>query len=265
MYLAIDIGGTKTLIALIDDRRSIRNSIRFPSNHDQARFFEELNQNIRTNFSLDNLKAIVVAIPGPVENNRPVWFANLPWDDLDFAPKLKKLSNAPIFFENDANLAGLAEAENLPGKSIYLTFSTGIGGSIIIDGKIDSENPNFEPGHEKYEFKGETIEWEDFASAKAVSEAFGKYTHDITKKTDWVQISCRIAAGLRSIVYNHSPDQIIFGGPLGLELKKYQKPLEKQLSVCLPDCISVPKFSTAKYKHESVLYGCYLYAKSKER
>jgi len=261
MYLCIDIGGTKTLVALMNNRRRILNSFRFATPHDQNIFFDTLVSEIRANFSLEGLKVVSVAIPGPVENNKILWFSNLPWTDFDLDGKLKKLFRVPLFFENDATLAGLSEAEGLPGLSIYLTFSTGIGGTVIRDGHIDPAFDTFEPGHDEYIFRGKLLAWEDFSSAKAIADYYGKLTSKIKKKTDWVEISCRMATGLRPIIAYIRPDHIILGGPLGLDLKKYRQPLEKQLSVALPPGVSMPKFTIAKYKHESVIYGCYLHAK----
>lgn len=261
MYLCIDIGGTKTLIALMNDRRKILHSFRFATVKDQNSFFDLLISEIRANFSTNNIKAISVAVPGPTQNNKILWLGNLPWTDFNLTSQLQDTFKAPVFLENDANLAGLAEAEKLPGLTIYLTLSTGIGGSVLRDGNIDPSHHNFEPGHDKYNYGGNHLEWEDFSSAKAVSHHYGKPTSEIKKKDTWVAISCRIATGLHSIIATLEPTTIILGGPLGLELKKYRKPLEKQLSVALPTGVPMPQLLTAKYKNESTIYGCYLYAK----
>lgn len=263
MYLCIDVGGTKTIVATMDDRRRITHSVRFPTAFDQERFLETLTSQIRSEFNLKNLRVVSLALPGPVESGQILWLGNLPWTNFDIVGSLKKLLNVPVYLENDANLAGLAEAEHLEGLSVYLTFSTGIGGGVIRNGHIDPSIRIYEPGHDKYEFRGQLLEWEDFASAKAISEDFGKLTTKITSKSDWVEISCRMAVGLHSVVSSIRPDNIVFGGPLGLELKKYYKPLEKQLSVALPPGVGMPKLIAAKYKDKSVIYGCYVYAQQK--
>jgi len=260
MYLCIDIGATKTLVALMNNRRRILNSFRFATPHDQDVFLDTLTSEVRANFSIDGLKVISVAVPGPVENNQILWIDNLPWTNFNLDGNLKKLFRTPVFLENDATLAGIAETENLPGLSVYLTFSTGIGSTVIRDGQVDPAFDTFEPGHDEYSFRGKLLAWEDFASAKAIADYYGKLTSKIKKKSDWVEISCRMATGLRPIIAYIRPDNIILGGPLGLDLKKYRQPLEKQLSVSLPPGVSMPKFTTAKYKHESTIYGCYVYA-----
>jgi len=260
MYLCIDIGGTKTLVALMNNHRKILHSIRFSTAFDQDHFFENLINEIRTNFAIKELEAISVGVPGPTENNQILWLGNLPWTNFDLGAKLKDIFRAPVYIENDANLAGLAEAENIPGLSVFLTLSTGIGGGVIKDGSIDPSIRIYEPGHDKYIFNGQLLEWEDFASAKAIYEYYGKLTTEIKSRADWVEISCRIATGMHSVISCIRPDTIILGGPLGLAFKKYRQPLEKQLSVALPASVSMPKLLIAKYKDKSVIFGCFIYA-----
>lgn len=262
MYLCIDIGGTKTIVALFDSHNRLCHSVRFATAFDQKHFFSTLIQEIRANFSTDALRAISVALPGPTENNRALWFGNLPWRNFDIAANLHHIFHVPIFVENDANLAGLAESADLPGLSVYLTFSTGIGGGIARDGQIDLSYRIYEPGHDKYKWQGEILEWEDFASAKAISDYFGHLSSEISDPADWQEVAHRIAIGLHSVISSIRPDYIVFGGPLGLKLKKYQKYLKKELSVVLSPGVHLPKLLVAKFGDESVIYGCLIYAQA---
>jgi predicted NBD/HSP70 family sugar kinase len=261
MYLCIDIGATKTLICLINNRRKILHSVRFDTPADQNIFLDTLTSAVRANFSTVNLEAVSIAAPGPVKNNQILWLDNLPWGKINLVGKLKNLFDAPIFLENDATLAALSEAEKLSGLSVYLTFSTGIGGGIARDGNMDPSSHDFEPGHNKYNFKDKQVSWEDFASAQAISKYYGRYTTHIKKRSEWEDIAYRISIGLQPIITTVRPNTIIFGGPVGLELKKYRHFLKKHLIATLPPNTPIPKFLTAKYKHESVIHGCYLYAK----
>ena len=136
MYLLIDIGGTKTLLSIANQAGELLHSVKFPTLADQNLFAKNLMQQIRTNFALSDIKAIGVAVPGIVENNKIKMLGNLPWKNFDIAKLLKDELGAPAYVENDANLAALAEAKRLPGRTIYLTFSTGIGGGIVEDGVL---------------------------------------------------------------------------------------------------------------------------------
>ncbi|MFV0485123.1 MAG: ROK family protein [Candidatus Saccharimonadales bacterium] len=251
------------MVALVNDAGKIVRFARFATAFDQHRFLIKLVQEIRIGFCLDGVKAIGVAMPGPTENNKALWLGNLPWVNFDIAAELKTEFRLPVFVDNDANLAGLAEAASFKGLSVYLTFSTGIGGGVVKDGRLEAARRIYEPGHEKFEWDGSLMEWEDFASAKAVSDYFGKLTSEIVSTDDWREISMRITTGLHSVVSSMRPDRIIFGGPLGLALKKYKRYLKKELEEQLSPGVKMPKLTVAKLGDKSVIYGCYLYAKDR--
>jgi len=87
--------------------------------------------------------AIGASIPGPVDPKTGiVMFApNIKeWRDFPFAAKLMKNFGVPVFLDNDANLAGLAEwkfgAARGHHNVLYLTVSTGVGGGVIINDRL---------------------------------------------------------------------------------------------------------------------------------
>ena len=262
MYLLIDIGGTKTLISIANNAGDLLHSVKFPTLADQNLYAKTLLQQIRTNFALSNIKAIGVAVPGTVKNNKIQMLGNLPWKNFDIAKLLKDELDAPAYIENDANLAALAEAKRLPGRTVYLTFSTGIGGGVVEDNNLLPKYRNFEPGHVVYTYEEERAEWEDLAAAKAIAAKYNKYVQDITDKEVWnEEIPTKISLGLIPIIKELKPDRIIFGGPLGFELDRYRRPLRKILKSAIPDK-TLPRLFVAKYDSFSVIQGCLLYAKT---
>ena len=264
MYLCIDVGGTKTLIALFDNKGKLLHSIKFPTNFNQVKFYQSLIQQIKVNFVISGIKAISVAMPGIVKNNCATWLGNLPWHDFDIAKKLKKDFNLPVYVENDANLAALAEARNAKGRSLYFTFSTGIGGGVIEDGMIVKRYSDFEPGHIEYIYKGKKAEWEDLAAASAIKTLYGKYVDELTTSDEWNEVIQRMLLGLIPLTTSIKPQRIIFGGPLGLNLNHYRAKLRKEFAANLPASVTTPRFLIAKYGSFSTAYGCYYYAKLKE-
>jgi len=264
MYLLIDIGGSKTLIAIANQSGKILHSFKFPTIIDQDLFTKNLIQQIRSNFALSNIIAIGVAMPGIVKRNIAVELGNLPWKNFDLAKVLKDEFGVNIFIENDANLAALAEAQKQTGRSIYLTFSTGIGGGVIDDGKLAPSHKNFEPGHNIYQLNGKSAEWEDLASAKTFRVKYDKYVDSITDPEFWnKEVPEALAVGLIPIIQGLKPNRIIFGGPLGFQLNQYRTPLRKLLKDKLGKTATLPRLFVAKYGNFSVIQGCYLYAKAK--
>ena len=214
-------------------------------------------RNNLADFRKRHVCAVVVAIPGIVQKNYSVKFGNRKWDNIDIFTPVKNLFDCPIWFENDANLAALFESYRLPGKTVFLTFSTGIGGGVAEKNHILPESNQFEPGHKLYQYNGEVKEWEDIAAASAIEN----YYHvdratDLRKKPVLEDIAKRIYLGLPDVVKEYHPDTIVLGGPMGKIFKLYVKYLPNDLGV---------KYRRPKRPNESVIYGCYIYAKQKER
>ena len=255
VYLAIDIGATKTLIALFSKRGRVLRRVKFPTARGSKKFLADLTESLE-NFQKYKISSVIVAIPGIVHKNYSVHFGNRDWDDIDIFTPIKNLFSCPIYFENDANLATIYDGHKLPGRTVFLTFSTGIGGGITEKNRLLS-GINFEPGHRKYEFNGEVFEWEDIAAASALE----KFYHtdpatDLRGKKIMQDIAARIYLGLPDIIKNYQPNTIVLGGPMGKIFRLYSKYLPKMPGV---------KYRRPKRPLESVIYGCYIYAKQKEQ
>lgn len=253
MQLSIDIGGTKTLVALFTGGRIIKR-FKFKTPRGAGRFVEELTSVLKNGFVRKGIKVVVVAIPGVVQKNYTVKFGNRDWQDFDLITPLKELFSCPIYFENDANLATLYEGSFYKGKTVFLTFSTGIGGGIVENGKILPESAGLEPGHKIYEYNGKKAEWEDIAAASALE----KYYHvdmatTLRKKEIMEDIAKRMWLGLQDVISEYEPKVVVLGGPMGKIFRRYSK--------------YIPTVKGVKYVRphrplESVVYGGYLYGKS---
>lgn len=266
MYLAIDIGGTKTLLALFSNHGLCLKRLKFPTDKNPHAFEKTLSSYLQTLLpkasSRRRVRAITVAIPGIVEtelNSYSFKFGNLDWPHIDLITPIKNLFNAKIFFINDANLATFYEASRLDrksGKTIYLTFSTGIGGGIAKNGELLKSSDTFEPGHVKYSFRNAYAEWEDIASAKAIIEAYKvpALQNLALDNANLKDLIARLSLGLLDIIKHESPDVIIIGGPLAFLFKEIKKPLSETLPAQI-------KLKKAHRPTDSTIYGAYLYAK----
>ena len=150
-YIGIDLGGTNVRIAKVDEQGNIVQDVIAPSlGKEGPEKIEENIMNLLEQFDLSDVRSIGLAIPGPVDGERNVitQATNIPGcENYPFADNMQKATNIPVFLDNDANAAGLAEAVLGAGKDYnivyYLTHSTGIGGGLIINGKVIS-------GHKGY-------------------------------------------------------------------------------------------------------------------
>ena len=264
MIIAVDTGGTKTLIASYGEDGKIVTEFQFPTPLKKTEYVETLTTHLTALFDPKNVDAIVIALPGIVKNGIAVWCNNLHWKNFDVAAELKGvLGGAPLFVENDANLAGLAETRQLkeaPVSSLYVTISTGIGSGVITNGKIDPGLRYSEAGRALVEFDGVVREWETFASGKAIYNTYGKYARDIKSKRIWNKIADRVSRGFLAVIPVIQPDVIIIGGSIGTYFSQYQVQLKGILKEKLPPHIPLPKLVQAKHPEQAVIYGCYYYA-----
>ena len=275
MFLSIDIGATKTLLALFSPHGVCLKRFKFTTAQDPRAFEKSLYLNlsafIQSNFCRRHIRAITVAIPGIVhveQHSCSFAFGNLSWAHIDLIAPIKKLFSCKIFFANDANLATLYEATRFrrkKGKSVYLTFSTGIGGGIAKDGRLLKSSDTFEPGHTKYTFHHTEKEWEDLASAKAIISTYhAPSIQDLVLDDVHLEdLIARLSLGLLDIIEQEDPETIIIGGPLAFIFKKLKRPLLASLRSSINSTTVALK--KARRPTESVIYGAYLYSKQNYR
>ena len=261
MITAVDIGGTKTLVAQFSSHLQPVNEVRFPTPQQPADFLRELQTHLA---KLSEVSTLSVAVPGIIAPDGTVLrCANLPWRNVPLRAMLQATYQCPVFIENDANLAGLAEMNTLnpiPHLGIYLTVSTGIGSGVIIDGRLPAALSQAEAGHMVLQFNGEWRQWEDFASGKALSHDIGKLAKDFTTPEEWQTVAERLTIGLSALIPAFQPDVIVFGGGVGDYLPHFHSLLIEQLTRRISPYIQLPHIVPAQHPTEAVLYGCYYYA-----
>lgn len=264
MYLAIDIGGTKTFVASIDDNKNIVERFRFPTAKDYTVFKKEL-ANTVANLSTKKFQAAGIGAPGRIDRNKGVALdmGNLPWEDVSLQNDVSKLVDCPAILDNDANLAGLSEAILLKPKYnqvLYVTIGTGIGVAVIFDQKIIL--PDSEGGHMLLEYDGKLQKWESFASGKAIYKYFGKPAREITDPKAWRHIAHTIAIGMIDLIAFAQPQVIVMGGGVSSYFEHFKEPLLQELEKYETPMVPIPVIRKAQKPEEAVLYGCFELAKS---
>lgn len=266
MILAIDIGGTKTLVALADKAGKVTSQQKFPTPEKYKDFLREI-ENIVANFSTP-YKVTIVAAPGKIDRKNGVGllFGNLKWKNVPLQKDLSAITKTPVLIDNDANLAGLGETIKLkprPHKCLYLTFSTGIGDGIITDGIIDPDFADSEAGKMLFEHNGELQEWEAFGSGRAIVAKYGKMASEINEPETWNEISKSFSLGIVNLCSIIEPDLIIIGGSVGTHFQKYSKFLINNSKNIANKMVTIPPIIQAQHPETAVIYGCVELAKQK--
>ncbi len=265
MYAAVDIGGTKTLVAVFDKSGEIVEQVKFPTSPDYQIFLKELADNV-AKFSTKEFVAGGVGIRGNIDRATGMTLMDdvLHWGQIPIKTDCKRIFTCPFGLENDSKLAGLSEALLLKDKYrkvSYLTISTGIGSAFIVDGTLDQDTINSEVGKSIFEYDGKLQQWEDFASGRAIVAKYGKRASEIEDPETWREISKAIALGVMVIIASFTPDVVVFGGGVGSHFDRFEKPLKEIINDFKPDEIAIPPLQAAQRPEEAVIYGCLELAK----
>lgn len=149
LLLGIDIGGTKTTVCLGNHQGAVFLSKRFLTKPNLGYSYaisciKQIAKELclEKGFAFSQIKAIGISCPGPLDTvkGKLIDPPNLKrWKNLAIVSKMRQDFRQPIFLNNDGNAAALAvyyfgnhKKQNL----IYLTASTGMGGGLIIDGRL---------------------------------------------------------------------------------------------------------------------------------
>ena len=149
-YLGIDIGGTKCAVIAGTADMQILKKTGFPTETRKGpghaiNLLMKSASEIVDNLGPGLLKAIGISCGGPLDSIKGIVQSppNLPgWNDIPIADLFRDKFNVPVFLQNDANACALAEWKFGAGKGtlnmVFLTFGTGMGGGIIINGRLYS-------------------------------------------------------------------------------------------------------------------------------
>ena len=273
-YIGIDLGGTFIKGGIVDNKGNILVKDKMPTQanlgndkvvENIARLCEELLT--KANIRKDGVK-IGIGTPGIVDSEKGivVLAENLGWDNFPVAEKLYALTGMQVKLGNDANAAALGETKFGSGKAyqntVFVTLGTGVGGGVIIDGKLFEgvRSAGTELGHTVIKVGGEKCTCgrkgclEAYASATALireikramqknpdsklweirsldkvtgKTAFDYYDQDKTAKKVVDNYIKMLGAGLTNFANEFRPEAILLGGGVCAQGDSLIKPLQK--------------------------------------
>lgn len=270
MYLGVDIGGTNIKFGVIDQKNDLvyDEAIHTPKNTDARAIMKEISNKCQNIMAKYPIAGIGVGVPGEIDKkNGTVFASNLPFEWAPIISYLKEDIDLPIYLENDARCAAIAEARvGFRAKNMFMiTLGTGIGGGVIIDGNIyDGTGVAGEIGHicidpdgikctcgnigclESYasvtalisQTKNAATENPDSVLSQIIAEqghVSGKTVFDAMDKGCPVaqkvfdNYLSYLATGIYNIDMTFAPDIIVIGGGISKEGDRLLNPLNEKL------------------------------------
>ena len=144
----VDVGGTTCKIGFFENSGNMLDKWEIKTNTENhgASILDDIVASLESKLadagiSKDEVEGVGIGVPGPVKNDSVVCeCVNLGWGTFDVAETLSEKIGLPVKVGNDANVAALGEMWKGGGEGtknlIMATLGTGVGGGIIIDGKI---------------------------------------------------------------------------------------------------------------------------------
>lgn len=263
IYIGIDLGGTGIKAGAVDKNGNILHKDSCPTGvergyeaviRDMALLAQQVVKD--SGHVLSEVKSIGIGIPGIIDpkSGRIPFCTNLHWHDVPILDEMHKYIDVPVYVDNDATVAGLAESvvgvSAGAANSVFITLGTGVGGGVIINGKVFSgaHGVATEIGHMTTVVDGELCScgnrgcWERYASAtaliregrklaesnpeSAITKAVGGDLDKISAKTvidlakagdpDCTALFDRyiyhLCVGLRNLINLYDPEIIALGG-----------------------------------------------------
>lgn len=266
MFLSLDIGGTNTRIAISKDGKKIYKKVSFltPKKYDDGIDLIEEKIEELTNHHVPNSIAVGAASPIDYEKGSLIKVPALPsWSGHLLRKELELRLRTKVYLENDAALAGVAEASKRQKYKIvaYITLSTGIGGARIVDGRVDYHATPFEPGHMIIDPKGRFWPgcgqkgcFESLGSGTAFEITYGVKPENCGDSRIWEEHADTVSAGLVNVITMWTPDVLVIGGSLIKAGEKFTRPLVKFTQKKL-EIYKAPKIEFSKLGDDNGLMG----------
>jgi glucokinase len=300
--IGIDIGGTSIKYSLVEETGKTLFENKIPSQATISReaVITQISDAIQDAIGFANCEKIKVSgigigTPGIIDNTQRTILGGAEnikgWENLKLADILEKEFNLPVLLANDANAMALGETLYGAGQGceniVFLTIGTGIGGALIINGKLYSgyDNRGGELGHVPFIANGKQCAcgstgcFEAYASTSALINRFMEQTKNADKKQfeeevdgelivrlykegDPIAKNCMeehcdfVGHGIAGFINIFSPELVIVGGGISESGEFYIEEIRRNaFRYAMADCAINTKIVAAKLGNKAGYIG----------
>jgi glucokinase len=258
--IGIDVGGTKTLLIVLDSKQNSVYEKKVPSSKDWKFLVEIIKEATNELKIADNeVGGIGIGVASAIEpsTNKVVDAPALGWKDFDLISSLKPEFSFPIMIENDVNCALIAENKMGVAQDcdpvLYISIGTGLGGALMVGGKIvhGANNMAGEIGYqldkEDYKKGGVNLSGQfgasenkisgtalgnQFSSSEEFFESLGKNDQSALALFD--EFSTDLSILIANTISLLNPEKVVLGGGLSKPLEPYLETIQGKLRVMTP-------------------------------
>ena len=275
--LTIDVGGTSIKYALFR-KGALSQKGSFPTPTSLTAYYEVLTELVKNYEQLYQITGVAISSPGAVNKTTGAiqGASALPYiHHFDIRGELEASLVLPVSMENDANCAALAELKFGAAKGmkdvIFMVLGTGVGGAIVIDGKIRHGQHLF-GGELGFMLMDDTHSFSELGTAIGMANRYKARTgKDLTGEAifnlahageeiaqeEMTVFLFNVAKGIFNLAYAFDPECIVIGG--GVSQAEWLIPeLEKELQKMLNKfriAPFLPVIKACQYRNDANLVG----------
>ena len=275
--LTIDVGGTSIKYALFR-KGALSQKGSFPTPTSLTAYYEVLTELVKNYEQLYQITGVAISSPGAVNKTTGAieGASALPYiHHFDIIVELESRFVLPVSMENDANCAALAELKFGAAKGIkdviFMVLGTGVGGAIVIDGKIRHGQHLF-GGELGFMLMDDTHSFSELGTAIGMANRYKARTgKDLTGEAifnlahageeiaqeEMTVFLFNVAKGIFNLAYAFDPECIVIGG--GVSQAEWLIPeLEKELQKMLNKfriAPFLPVIKACQYRNDANLVG----------
>lgn len=272
LYVGLDIGGTKLLVASADEQGAILQRTQAPTPHDLGEGLALLKTMIQRVTSGPPITAIGAAIGGPLD-----WKSGIvsplhqpQWREVPLKQIMEAAYGCPLYVDVDTNVAALGEftfGAQPVDRLLYITLSTGMGGGFLIAGRVyrGMHGAHPEIGHQAIPYRcsyperivcecgaGDCLE--ALISGNGIRRIFQKSAEQLNVQ-EWAEVAFNLGQGLRNLAAIYLPDVIVLGGGVAVGggsqlIDTARQVMEQHLKL-----VPVPQVRLSRLGYDTALRG----------
>ncbi|MBA3947155.1 MAG: ROK family protein [Herpetosiphonaceae bacterium] len=272
LYVGLDIGGTKLLVASADEHGTIIRRTQELTPYDLNEGLALLHTMIERVTNGATITALGAAIGGPLDWQHGIVspLHQPQWHEVPLKAMMEAVYGCPLYVDVDTNVAALGEwafGGEQVSRLLYITISTGMGGGFLVDGAIyrGMQGAHPEIAHQAIPYKCSHPEHircdcgtddclEALVSGKGIQRIFLKPAEELDDH-EWLEVAYNLGQGLRNLATIYLPDVIALGGGVAIGAGAKLLDAARQVMVEHLKLVPVPEVRLSRLGYETALRG----------
>ncbi|HEX5808015.1 MAG TPA: ROK family protein [Anaerolineales bacterium] len=272
VFIGLDIGGTKIMVAAADREGTILRRARTATSASLEEDLANINTMIAEVAGNDEILGMGAAIGGPLDWERGIVspLHQPAWRNIPLKARMESRWSCPFHVDVDTNVAAVGEyhwGAVSARRFLYLTLSTGMGGGFLVDGKIYRGQAGAHPevGHQSIHFRCSNLPavhcecgapdcLEALVSGNGIRRIYGKPAEALSPD-EWEEVAYNLGQGLRNLAALYAPDLVRVGGGVAVGggenfVRAAREVMEEHLKLVPP-----PKVELSYLGYDTALRG----------